>query len=112
GVRRVGTAGFVRSRSPSWFVLVPLLSACAALAPRPPRAVPFVHGPFHVAHGDWIFVDPWRPVARAGGEATPRRLVTRVWFPLDDGGTHPLVVYSHGFLSMRDGGAYLAESLA
>jgi predicted dienelactone hydrolase len=99
-------------RSSSWLVLVPLLSACAALAPRPPRAVPFVHGPFHVAHGDWVFVDPWRPVARAGGAATPRRLVTRVWFPLDDGGAHPLVVYSHGFLSTRDGGAYLAESLA
>ena len=99
-------------RSSSLLVLVPLLSACAALAPRPPRALPFVHGPFHVAHGDWVFVDPWRPVARAGGAATPRRLVTRVWFPLDDGGAHPLVVYSHGFLSTRDGGAYLAESLA
>jgi hypothetical protein len=49
-----------------WLVFVMLLSACAAIAPRLP--VPFVH-----AHDDWLFVDPGRLVARAGGAATPRR---------------------------------------
>jgi predicted dienelactone hydrolase len=97
---------------PSWLGVVVLLSACAGIEPRPPRAIPFAHGPFRVAHRDYVIVDPGRPVARAGGAPAPRRLVTRVWFPRDDDGTHPLVVYSHGFFSTREGGAYLAESLA
>ncbi len=107
-----GSERRVRMRSPvSWLAFAVLLSACAAIQPRPPR-VAFAWGPFRVAHRDYVFVDPWRPVARATDALAPRRLLTRVWFPRDDDGAHPVVVYSHGFFSTRDGGAYLAESLA
>jgi hypothetical protein len=97
---------------PSWLVFLLFLSACAVIQPRPPHTVPFAQGPFRVAERDDVFVDPRRPVVRAGGAPAPRRLLTRLWFPRDAGGTHPLVVYSHGFMSTRDGGAYLAETLA
>jgi dienelactone hydrolase len=35
-----------------------------------------------------------------------------LWSPTDASGARPLVVYSHGFMSTRDGGTHLAEHLA
>jgi hypothetical protein len=72
---------------PSWLGVVLLLSACAVIDPRPPRAIPFAHRPFRVAQRDYVIVDPRRPVARAGSAPAPRRLVTRLWFPRNDDGT-------------------------
>jgi predicted dienelactone hydrolase len=44
--------------------------------------------------------------------ARGRTLETRVWLPDGAPGGRPLVVFSHGFLSDRSGGTYLAEHLA
>jgi predicted dienelactone hydrolase len=42
-----------------------------------------------------------------------RRLEGTVWFPAsNEQGPYPLIVYSHGFSSMKEEGAYLAEHLA
>lgn len=35
-----------------------------------------------------------------------------LWSPVDAPGPHPLVVYSHGFMSTRHGGTHVAEHLA
>lgn len=88
-------------------VLLALCSGCAVTASLPPRAAPFAGGPYGVAHRDHTFVNPWPVVGDA-----PRRLRTRIWFPRDAAGPHPLVVYSHGYFSTRGGATYLAEALA
>jgi predicted dienelactone hydrolase len=46
-----------------------------------------------------------------------RELDTRIWYPMVEReavaiGRHPLLVFSHGFSSGKDGGAYLAQFLA
>ncbi len=41
-----------------------------------------------------------------------RRLKTRIWHPSPMHGRAPLIIYSHGFMSMRTEGSYLAEHLA
>lgn len=96
----------------SWPVLLMLVfvSACSLTRrpPLPPAGSPsadrLLRGPFPVASRDYVFVDASR--------ATPRQLVTTVWFPTAAPGPHPLVLYSHGFLGNRFGGRYLAEYLA
>ncbi len=45
------------------------------------------------------------------GEAR-RTLQTRIWYPKGTIVSAPLVIYSHGFMSKRYGGSYLAEHLA
>ncbi|MGJ8687677.1 MAG: alpha/beta hydrolase family protein, partial [Spongiibacteraceae bacterium] len=51
------------------------------------------------AHGDF-----------AGSDS--RVLKTRIWYPKHISSPRPLVIYSHGFMSTRTGGSYLAEHLA
>jgi dienelactone hydrolase len=104
----------VRDPSPAWpLALLVLISACAVMMPAkpPPPGSPsaqrLLAGPFAVATRDVTFVDPAPP-----GVDAPRTLVTTVWFPRDAQGSHPLVVYSHGFEANRFGGTYLAEHLA
>jgi predicted dienelactone hydrolase len=62
-----------------------------------------------------IFVDTSRPT-QANGDfsgADSRTLDATVWHPADNSaGPYPLIVYSHGFTSMKEGGAYLAEQMA
>ena len=75
------------------------------------------------------FVDTSRATMPNGNfpGAPSRTLVTEIWYPtaanatgaevrdapLADGGRpFPLIIYSHGFISMRTGGAYLAQQLA
>lgn len=41
-----------------------------------------------------------------------RRLKTRIWHPSPMYGHAPLIIYSHGFMSTRSEGSYLAEHLA
>lgn len=41
-----------------------------------------------------------------------RLLKTRIWYPKHISSPRPLVIYSHGFMSARTGGSYLAEHLA
>jgi dienelactone hydrolase len=72
-------------------------------------------GPFTVHSHDEVFIDSSRE-SQAHGEfagSPSRRLEATVWHPADNSaGPYPLIVYSHGFSSMREGGAYLAEYLA
>lgn len=61
------------------------------------------------------FADSSRPT-NANGDypgAANRELHGAVWHPLDkQGAPYPLIVYSHGFTSTYEGGAYLAQQLA
>jgi predicted dienelactone hydrolase len=99
----------------SWLALLVFIPACALIGPPvpPPTGSPsadrFAPGPFAVASRDYTFVDSSRP---SPADHAPRRLVTTVWFPVDAPGSHPLVLYSHGFLGNRFGGRYLAKYLA
>lgn len=72
-------------------------------------------GPHPVATLDHTFVDPSRPT-RALGEyagADERTMVGRVWYPANETDKpYPIIVYSHGFSSTFEGGAYLAQHLA
>jgi len=72
-------------------------------------------GPHEVRSYQDVFVDTTR-ASQAHGEYagdSSRRLEATVWHPADSAGApYPLIVYSHGFSSSRQGGAYLAEHLA
>jgi predicted dienelactone hydrolase len=71
-------------------------------------------GPFAVATIELEWVDPARPTDANGDfpGAPERRLPVAIWHPVGAPGHHPLLVYSHGFMSTRFGGRYLAEHLA
>jgi len=87
-------------------------------------------GPLAVGVTTVTFVDASRPTMPNGtyAGAPTRTLVTEIWYPTDTapapgddetrdaplrhGATLPLIVYSHGFISSRTGGAYLARHLA
>ena len=72
-------------------------------------------GPFEVHAHEESFIDTSRPTNPNGEfEGAPQRqLDGKVWHPASsEGGPYPLVVYSHGFTSNRDGGAYIQEFLA
>lgn len=72
-------------------------------------------GDYGVEEADLTLVDESRPTAANGSYAgaDSRTLVTSLWFPDEavEGGS-PLVIYSHGFMSNREEGAYLARALA
>ena len=71
-------------------------------------------GPDAITRSELVFVDPSRSTP-ANGEyagASSRTLVTSLWYSTNVDGMHPLVIYSHGFVSNRNGGSYIAENLA
>lgn len=71
-------------------------------------------GPQAINYFDVTLIDRSRPT-QANGEfagSQQRELKTRIWLPEPMHGRAPLVVYSHGFMSNRNGGSYLAEHLA
>jgi predicted dienelactone hydrolase len=71
-------------------------------------------GPHAVGKADRTLVDDSRPTPAHGdfSGAASRTLETTLWFPEDADGAHPLVVYSHGFMSMRSEAERYAEDLA
>ena len=78
-------------------------------------------GPYKVSYFDVTLEDTTRPSQAHGDYAgsDKRELKTRIWYPADllkEGrpaeSARPLLIYSHGFMSTRTGGAYLAEHLA
>jgi predicted dienelactone hydrolase len=71
-------------------------------------------GPWEVDRRDLRLVDASRPTPANGGfpGAATRTLEATVWLPKRAPGFRPLVIYSHGFLSERRDGAYLARHLA
>jgi len=95
------------------------LIALAVTAPTPPdiasdSAKRLEPGPYTVGVRAHTFVDTSRPTAaNRDVPGTPSRsLVSLIWYPENDAGNHPLVVYSHGFMSMKEEATYLAEQLA
>lgn len=71
-------------------------------------------GPYTVGSSEFQWIDASRPTA-ANGEypgSPERSFRVVVWYPEEAEGEHPLLVYSHGFVSSRHGGTYLAEHLA
>ncbi len=72
-------------------------------------------GPHEVHSHDELFVDSSResPAHGSFSGAPQRELHATVWHPArNDAGPFPLIVYSHGFSSNRNGGAYLGRHLA
>lgn len=72
-------------------------------------------GSLGVSSYDEDFVDESRATMANGDYAgsSRRELEGSVWLPDDKAaGPYPLILYSHGFLSTREGGAYLGRHLA
>ena len=71
-------------------------------------------GPHRVATFDTVFVDASRPTDANGdfAGAPERTLAATLWYPEGASDAHPLLVYSHGFMSMRSENAPLAALLA
>lgn len=71
-------------------------------------------GPYEVASVERSLVDASRPTPAHGDfpGAPSRLLETTLWFPVDAEGALPLVVYSHGFMSMRSEAVAYASHLA
>jgi predicted dienelactone hydrolase len=71
-------------------------------------------GPLAIGSSDHTFVDPTRPTAANGDfpGAPERTLEGTLWYPQGASGPHPLLVYSHGFMSTRRENAPLAELMA
>jgi len=96
-----------------------LIAALVATAARPlpgdtESGRRLAAGPFAVASVELEWVDRSRPTAQNGdyAGAPERHLPVALWYPVAAPGRHPLLVYSHGFMSNRYGGRYLAEHLA
>lgn len=72
-------------------------------------------GAYKVASFTEVFVDRSRET-QANGDyagARERSMEGDVWYPRDaEAGAGPLLIFSHGFTSMRSNGRYLAEHLA
>ena len=97
------------------FVAAVFLSSAAQPPPRGSESARRLEpGPHAVASEDRIFVDRSRPTAVNGEYAgtAERTLQATLWYPAGDPGEHPLLVYSHGFMSMRSENVPLAELLA
>ncbi len=113
------------------------VSSPAATPTVTPTVVPLTSaqvlqpGRFAIGSTTMTFVDTSRPTMpnRTFPGASSRTLVTEIWYPTDpqpnasapetrdaplahSGEPYPLVIYSHGFMSMRTGGAFLARHLA
>ena len=99
-------------------VAVALLLISGAVLVTGKQAAPFAsdlessrwlqRGPLEVHSHEESFIDTSRPTNPNGdfAGAPQRQLDGIVWHPASkEGGPFPLVVYSHGFTSNRDGGA-------
>lgn len=110
-----------------WAVLivVVLLAVSCSVLTNGKQAEPFPSGsnseerlqpgPAAIHEHEETFVDVSRPTNANGDYAgdSSRRMEGKVWHPVSNAnGPYPLIVYSHGFTSTHDGGAYLARQLA
>jgi predicted dienelactone hydrolase len=89
-------------------------SAPVALPEGSESAARIAPGPHPVGIVELEWVDVSRPTAANGDyPGSPERsFQVALWYPEGATGEHPLAVYSHGFVSSRHGGAYLAEHMA
>ena len=122
-LERHGPAGGLRRGGGILLAVLLLQTGCATfvqgLLPQGPSAGSesaqrLRHGPWDVERRDLRLVDDSRPTPANGAfpGAPARTLEASLWLPKKARGARPLVVYSHGFLSQRREGAYLAEHLA
>ncbi len=90
------------------------LKAAAPPAADSESARRLASGPHRVATLDTVFVDASRPTDANGdfAGAPERTLAATLWYPEGASDAHPLLVYSHGFMSMRSENAPLAALLA
>lgn len=109
----IGLAGLIA------LVAIGLGVGLVATATSPPRsgtqsAARIADGPYAVGRVDMDWVDSSRATPANGDYAgsDERALPTLVWYPEGYDGSSPLVVYSHGYRSNREGGDYLAKHLA
>lgn len=100
-------------------LLIGATAAFVATQPAPPPANSIsarwlTPGPHAVLNKDLTFTDTTRPTSANGefSKVETRTLNTTMWYPDKADGKHPLVIYSHGFMSNRRGGEYIAENLA
>lgn len=100
-----------------------VLAGCGDDAGAPPLTSEEVltRGPFAVAHEYFDLVDASRPTPPNDSDpgAPTRTLKTNLWYPLAAAGgpaaapgRHPVILYSHGFMSWGTEGRYLDEHLA
>ena len=73
-----------------------------------------VPGPHAVGEVDLAFTDLSRPTSANGDYpgSTSRQFATTMWYPDNSSGNYPLIIYSHGFMSNRTEGDYIASNLA
>jgi dienelactone hydrolase len=100
-------------------VAVALIIAWLRTAPAPlpegsESVARLAPGPYTVGKTEFRWTDASRSTAANGDYpgSRERSFPVALWYPEGAGGTHPLVIYSHGFMSSRDGATYLAEHLA
>jgi predicted dienelactone hydrolase len=89
-------------------------TAPGALPEGSESAARIAPGPHPVGTVELEWVDDSRPTG-ANGEypgSPERSFRVALWYPEGATGEHPLAVYSHGFVSSRHGGTYLAEHMA
>lgn len=123
-----------RGFSKSHLLLLAVLFICGILVNRVAgemtSAVIAKNGPYAVGSESFTLIDSSRVVAaNTSAESTGgRELETTIWYPAEeralewlrvgpaplaqDACAGPLVIYSHGFMSFRANGAYLAKHLA
>jgi dienelactone hydrolase len=89
-------------------------TAPVALPEGSESAARLARGPHPVGNVELEWVDASRPTAANGSHpgSPERSFPAALWYPQGARGEHPLAVYSHGFVSSRHDGAYLAEHLA
>jgi dienelactone hydrolase len=97
-------------------VVIGLYVATAPKGPEPGSASAdrLRPGRYAVGRVDLSLSDTKRPTHANGSfaGAASRALPATLWFPKDADGPHPLVVYSHGFMSTRNEAERNAEHLA
>lgn len=93
-----------------WFVAIPAVSTPAGTESK----ALYTPGSFEVTGESFSIVDESRPTqAYKDFEGLPyRELDGEIWRPANAGTAIPLLIYSHGFMSFRQEGLYLARFLA
>lgn len=107
----------------SILLVLAIIALCIFIFAKQPSPLPensksaslLQHGPYGVGTLNIEFVDTTRTTqSNKDFEGSPARyLPSTIWYPvMDDNRPSPLVIYSHGFSSMRLGAKYLAQHLA
>jgi predicted dienelactone hydrolase len=91
-----------------------ILTAPEPLPEGSESAARLAPGPHPVGLVELEWTDASRPATPNGDDpgSPGRSFRVALWYPVGARGEHPLAIYSHGFVSSRHGGTYLAEHLA